>query len=362
METKKRFLINITYFSLILIIVFVALKYLFPIISPFIFAFIISSLLQKPISFVSEKTKISRKMSAIIIIVSIILIISIVLFLIGNTVANNIESFISFIAKKIENLPAILENVKQGILNLSSRLPNIIKTKIEEYTNNFLEIFFSSENGSTNSPMDSVFGFAKKLPSILLGVLIGIISTVFFSIDYQKITSFIVNQLSPKHQNILLAIKKVFFSTILKLLKSYLILMFITFAQLAATFYLMKIFNVYKTDYVILISALIALIDIVPILGTGAILIPWAIYSLITNNIAAGVFLLISFAIITISRNILEPKIIGNQVGASPVVTLIFMYIGLKLFGVIGLFVLPIIFIVIKILSDSGKIRIWKKQ
>ncbi|MBR5273095.1 MAG: sporulation integral membrane protein YtvI [Clostridia bacterium] len=362
MEKRKRFLINIMYFTLILIIGFISLKYLFPIVSPFVFAFIISSLLQKPITFVSAKTKLSRKVSAIILILVILLLISTFLFLIGNTVANNIESFISFVAKKIENLPEIIENVKQGILNLTSGLPAIIQTKIKEYTNNFFNLFLSPEGGITNSPLNSVFDWAKKIPSIFLAVIIGIISTAFFSIDYQKITNFIIRQLSPKHQNTLLAIKKIFFSTILKLIKSYSILMLITFAQIAAMFYLMKIFNVYKTDYIILLSALIAIIDIVPILGTGTILIPWAVYAIVVGNTKMGIFLLVGYLIIAIARNILEPKIIGNQVGASPIVTLLFMYIGLKLFGVVGLIVLPMIVIIIKILSDSGKIRIWKTE
>ena len=159
-----------------------------------------------------------------------------------------------------------------------------------------------------------------------------------------------------------MAIKKVFFSTVLKLLKSYFILMIITFAEIAATLYLLKILGVYRTDYVILLSALIAVIDIVPIIGTGTIFIPWAVYSIIMNNLTMGIILLVSYLIITIVRNILEPKIIGDQVGASPIITLVFMYIGLKLFGIVGLISLPLLVIVIKILSDSGKIRIWKNS
>lgn len=362
LEIKKRFLINIMYFAVILIIGFVALKYLFPLLFPFIFAFIVSAILQKPIAFVSEKTKLSKKLCAIIIIVLILIIISTIIFLIGNTVANNIESFVSLVANKIENLPSIIENLKQGILNLTSNLPTGIRNKITEYMNNFFDIFLSSDNDIMNAPINGVFGVAKKIPSIFLAIIVSIIATVFLSIDYRRIVNFIIRQLSPKNQNTVMAIKKVFFSTALKLLKSYFILMLITFAEVAATLYLLKILGVYRTDYVILISALIAVIDIVPILGTGTIFIPWAIYSIIMDNVTMGVILIVSYLIITIVRNILEPKIIGDQVGASPIITLVFMYIGLKLFGVVGLIALPLLVIVIKILSDSGKIRIWKNN
>ena len=362
MEKRKRFLINIMYFTVILIIGFIALKYIFPLLFPFILAFIISAMLQKPITFVSDKTKLSRKLSAIIIIILILLLISTIIFLIGNTVANNIESFFSLIADKIENLPSIIENFKQSILNITSSFPSGIRNKISEYMDNIFELLLSSDSGIGNSPLSGIFGAAKKIPGIFLAIIVGIIATVFLSIDYRKIVNFVIRQLSPKNQNTVIAIKKVFFSTVLKLLKSYAILMLITFAEVAATFYLMKMLGIYKTEYVILTSALIAIIDIVPIIGIGTIFIPWAIYSIIMDNVAMGIFLIVSYLIITIVRNILEPKIIGNQVGASPVITLIFMYIGLKLFGVIGLIVLPMLVIIIKILSDSGKIRIWKNN
>lgn len=361
LENRKKFLINIMYFAVILIISFIALKYIFPLLFPFIFAFIVAAMLQKPITFVSEKTKLSKNLCAIIIIVLILIIISTIIFLIGNSVANNIESFLSLIADKIKNLPSIIENLKQGILNMTSKLPSGIRNKIIEYINNFLNIFTSSEGGIINAPINGVFIAAKKIPAIFLAIIVSIIATVFFSIDYRRIVNFIIRQLSPKNQNTVMAIKKVFFSTVLKLLKSYLILMLITFAEIASTFYLMKVLGIYRTDYVILLSALISVIDIVPILGTGTIFIPWAIYSIIMDNVAMGVVLIVSYLIITIVRNILEPKIIGDQVGASPIVTLVFMYVGLKLFGIIGLIVLPILVIITKILSDSGKIRIWKK-
>ena len=362
MENRKRFLINIMYFTVILIIGFIALKYFFPLLFPFILAFIISAMLQKPIAFLSEKTKLSKKLSAIIIIVLILLIISIIIFLIGNTVANNIDSFFSRIADKIENLPSIIENFKKSILKLTSNLPSGIRNKISEYMDNIFEILLSSDNGVINTPLNGMFGAAKKIPGVFLAIIVGIIATVFFSIDYRKIVNFIICQLSPKNQNTIIAIKKIFFSTVLKLLKSYIILMLITFAEIAATLYLMKILDIYQSQYIILTSALIAIIDIVPILGTGTIFIPWAIYSIVMNNATMGIILLVSYLVITIVRNILEPKIIGNQVGTSPIITLIFMYIGLKLFGVIGLIVLPMLVIIIKILSDSGKIRIWKNN
>jgi predicted PurR-regulated permease PerM len=111
---------------------------------------------------------------------------------------------------------------------------------------------------------------------------------------------------------------------------------------------------------VFLLALLIALLDILPIVGTGTVLIPWAVISLIVGDYAKGICLLIMYAIITVIRQFIEPKIVGDQVGLHPVATLIAMIVGTKLFGAIGLFGLPISLAIIKDLNDHGKIHVFK--
>lgn len=89
-------------------------------------------------------------------------------------------------------------------------------------------------------------------------------------------------------------------------------------------------------------------------------LIPWAIIDLITGNYSRAIGILVLYAVITIIRNIIEPKIIGDQVGLPPLLTLIAMFLGLQTFGLVGLFAFPIVLIVLKNLNDTGKIKIWK--
>lgn len=97
-----------------------------------------------------------------------------------------------------------------------------------------------------------------------------------------------------------------------------------------------------------------------PILGTGAVLIPWVILSFAFGNTSFAIGMLILYLVITVVRQTLEPRIVGDQIGLHPVVTLICMFIGTSLFGVLGLFLFPITATILKKMNDEGAIHLFK--
>ena len=97
-----------------------------------------------------------------------------------------------------------------------------------------------------------------------------------------------------------------------------------------------------------------------PILGTGAVLIPWSIINLILGNTKLGIGMLILYIVITAVRQTIEPKIVGQQIGLHPIITLVLMYVGAQLIGVLGLLLLPVIATIIKTLNDEGTIHLFK--
>lgn len=123
------------------------------------------------------------------------------------------------------------------------------------------------------------------------------------------------------------------------LIKAHLILMIITFIELSIFLSIMRVRNS------VIIAAFISLIDILPVLGTGTVLYPWGIISMISGNSALGISLIIAQLIMTIIRNIIEPRIIGTHTGLNPILTLASIYIGTKLFGFIGMYVFMLIII-----------------
>ena len=119
-------------------------------------------------------------------------------------------------------------------------------------------------------------------------------------------------------------------------IRSYVMIMMLTFTELSI------LFTLFGIEHAVLKAALIAVFDIMPILGTGGIVIPWAVVSLVLGYTELGIQLLIIYAIVTVIRNYMEPKIVGTQLGLHPIITLVTMFIGLRLFGFWAMFGLPV--------------------
>ena len=117
--------------------------------------------------------------------------------------------------------------------------------------------------------------------------------------------------------------------------------MLITFCELTFAFFIFKI------DPSITLALIISLVDILPIFGVGTIMVPWGVVLMLLGNLSKGVVIIAIYIFVTTVRQIIEPKIISQTIGLPAVITLPLMFIGLKLFGVVGLFVLPMIVTVI---------------
>jgi predicted PurR-regulated permease PerM len=109
-----------------------------------------------------------------------------------------------------------------------------------------------------------------------------------------------------------------------------------------------------------MIAIAIAIFDILPVAGSGGILIPWAIISLVLGYLPRAIGLLVIYAVITVIRQYIEPKIVGSSLGVNPIVTLAGLYFGLKLFGVLGMFIVPIGLMTLKAFNDAGRIHLYK--
>lgn len=187
-------------------------------------------------------------------------------------------------------------------------------------------------------------------------VIVTFVFSVFFSSSYPNISKFIKKIFSPKKTMILSNIKKSVFTILGKYLKSYTLLMLITFSELYISFIIFKI----KPSFTL--ALLISAIDILPVFGVGTVMIPWGIILFICGNYTMAAVILSIYGVITVIRQIVEPKIIGKSIGLSPVITLPIMFAGLNLFGLIGLFAGPMIATVIYDLHRKGLISLWRRH
>ena len=195
-------------------------------------------------------------------------------------------------------------------------------------------------------------GIASSLPSILFTMTFTVLSTIFFLQDYAGITGFIVRSLPGRWLRPMVESKRYLLGAVQKVLFAYLCIMFITFGEITLGLWLLRV------PYFAAIAFAIALLDILPFIGSGLFLIPWGAYHLlISRQTALGAGLLLLYAVVTVVRMWLEPRIVGGRIGLHPLATLTAMYAGLKIFGFWGLLLAPLGTTLLLHLRQGGYLR-----
>lgn len=356
-ERKRKFIINFMYFGVILLLVWVILKWVLPLVMPFVIAFVIAWLLQRPIRFLSQRLRIHKKVFAILTVLIFYCTIGLLLSLLI------IKSF-SAVKNLILELPALYQthvdplmgnlyhSLERSFIRLDPALMDALDDMIQQLAASLGEIV----SGLSVTLAGAISGVASFLPGLLIGLLLMVISTFFITMDYDRLTGFIIRQLNSRAKELFWQVKNYTLGTLFVCIRSYALIMMITFVELSLGLSILRIENA------ILIAVVIAIFDILPVLGTGGIMIPWAVITLLQGNYPLALGLAVLYVIITIIRNIIEPKIVGSNIGLHPVVTLISMFIGVQLLGVIGLFGFPILLSLLKNLNDNGTIHLFKTE
>ena len=352
LEKQKAFIIHVIFIIMILGLGYIGIKYVVPLLMPFVIGMIIAVCFRRLIDLVQSKTKIRRSIISIVILLIFYIALGYLIFIIGFKIVN-------FIGDLVSNIPTLYENTIRPAIetlanNISKQFPDV-KVYIDDFMNDFNPKVFSYISKASSSILAELANLAGMVPTLLIKLIFTIVSSFFFTIDYYRITRFITFQFKGERRDVLLKIKDNVIGTIGKFIRAYSAIISITFVELSLGFWIIGIPNP------IFFGLLIAVVDIMPILGTGAIILPWAIISFIIGNTKVGIGMLILYVVITAVRQTLEPRIVGQQIGLHPIVTLILMYVGAQLMGVLGLFSLPIIATLLLKLNEEGTIRLFKK-
>lgn len=355
-EKKRDFLIRFAYAVVIIFLVYFFFKYIIKWIMPFFIAFIIAALLYPLIKFFSRKLKIKKNTKPVAAVITTLffctvgVLVGFIIYRLIVAIGGFIASLPDFVKNTImPNLMTAYEKVRALLANLNIELDAGSKT------------FFDSIQGGVRSLVSGIlpsFSVITSIPGMLITILIMIISTFFISMDFKRITLFCLSQLPKKAADFVLMIKDYTVKILFKYIRSYALILLITFGELMIGFGIMHFIT--GLQNIFLLALLIAVFDILPIVGTGTILIPWAIIELIIGNYATAICLLVIYTVITVIRQFIEPKIVGQQVGLHPVATLLAMILGSRLFGGLGLLGVPIALAIIKDLNDHGKIHVFK--
>lgn len=373
-KTGKRFsfLVNLVYAAVFIALFYLFVRWALPLVAPFLIAFVLAALLQKPVNALHRKAKLPRGITGTVLVLLIVGAAGTLIGLAGARAVDPVQSFISFLASKLESIPSLITSVQNELLSFAANLPDALAGAVTDAISGFsadrlldsIGEALTTDNlfNALKTPLSGAWSTVRQLPSFLVAVLITIISACFLTKDYGVVRDFIMRQVSERSRQKISRAKKLVAFSIGKIVKSYLLIILITTCELSIGLFALKLLGFYNSGYIIGISVIIALIDIVPVLGTGTVLIPWAVISLITDNTGMGIGLIVVYAIISVIRQIIEPKLVAGQFDLPAIVTIASMYIGTKIFGAIGLFLLPLTVIVIKLLADEGIISFLKTE
>ena len=371
-RNRKQFLTNAAYWAVLLAVAYCIFKYLINLVMPFFLALIFAAIARALARFITAKTmkiRIARgkknnkpyrvKMNKkFITMLSVVIVFLVIIGIFTVIIVRIVNGGISV----VEAVPGVYtESIQPGLENLAgkvSSLPEIIDDSFVD----MLRDSFTNIIGAIGSKITDVSAklvvkissIASKVPSLLLNTIICLIATVFIAMDYEGIEGFFKRNLPEHTLKVAVDFKDSLVDTVWQFLRSYFVIFVITAAEITLGFLIVRQKNA------LLLGMIIAVFDAFPIVGSGMILLPFSVITMLSGRVGKGIGLLIVYLVVVIVRQIIEPKIVGRHVGLSPILTLITMYIGTELFGGIGLFGLPILTAIIIEMNNNGTIHLFK--
>ena len=335
-----RVLKNIGYVVLLIIGLYIALK-LSIFYMPFLVAFIISLIIEPLIKCIMKKTGLTRRTSSIIIFILVSVIILGILAWIIVTLFSESSSLLQGLNDYVDKASTQIQGFIEQFHFDKIKLSDEILTIVQESSGDFLQTISNWLRNALNGLINVV----TKIPEIAICVGITILALYFICVDKIYILDQIEYHLPKTWVKKLSTHLKDLIQTLGGYLKAEVTLILVSFVISLVGLYILS-FLKFNIQYPLLMA--FGFVDALPILGSGTVMIPWAVISGLNGDLSLGIAIVTLFIIMSVVRQFLEPKLVSKNIGVHPIFTLIAMYTGFKITGVIGLLLGPIALIIIK--------------
>ena len=327
-------------FLFFIVLGYVCLRYLLYVLLPIVLALVIGAGIYRLSKGLSRLTGVPRRLCAFFITSIIFILVGAVVFFVCRHLTIELARIISVVSR----------NHGDNVLEPLKRLP-AVGALMEMYFTEDAKLRLTDLLVGLIDAVRPVLGkILKGSPTVLLSVAVTVISTYYVSMDTECLTE-LARSLAPRayREDLEMLKDSVLFCTV-GYLRSYTWLFLLTFFETLLALLLLK------PSYACIGAICVAAVDILPIFGAGFILIPWGILSIVMGDVLSGVGLIVAYIIITVVRQIVEPKIVGESLGVHPFLVLVGTFVGARAFGILGMLFAPavisIAFHVIKKESD----------
>ncbi len=316
---------------------------------PFIIGWVIALMASPVVRWLERRLKIVRKIGSAITIVIVLALMGLLIYLIGVGLFRVFSDFFHSFPKYYESLGTEFQKVQASIEDIIEHLPAGVASVYDSVINSLDQYTESLINLVSEPTMSFAGNVAKSIPSILISGVMAILASYFFIADREIVISYVKKIMPISIQSRMTMVNSHFKHAVGGYFLAQLKIMGVIFAVLWISFMLLGV------RYHFLVALLIAVLDFFPVLGTGTIMIPWALFQVLSGDYRMALVLAIIYVGTQALRNFIQPKLVADSIGMNPIVTLLLIYIGYKVDGVIGMIIaIPIGMIVINLVEAGA--------
>ncbi len=321
-------------------LVWLFLRYLLPIALPFLLAALLALAAEPLVQLLHGRLKLSRPLATGIGVTVTLAITALTVTVLGALLVRQLQSLVGVMPDLEGSAQNALESLQSWLLDLAQRTPTGIRPMVEHTVADLFNDGNAFLDQLTGKLLELASGFVTRLPDSALGIGTWLLASFMISAKLPSIRAYLSRKTprdwNEKYLPSLQRMKK----SVLGWLTAQLKLMGITFVVLMLGFWLLKV------SHGPIWAILIALVDALPVLGTGTVLVPWSIVCFLQHNTMQALGLLGLYAVVMLLRSALEPKLVGKQLGLDPLVTLGAMYAGYRLWGIPGMLFAPLLAVI----------------
>lgn len=329
---------------------------LLSLLSPFVLALIFAWVLNPAVRWLQRKTNLSRKLISLVLVVLVFAVIGGILFGLGWMAVDQVRSL-------FDNRESLLDELLNGVLTLVNSvqrwlggLNGVVPDEVLTTSEDLIATLLGWVQGLDLS--GRLAGLAGQAPSMAAGVsgfavalVVFMMASYFITGDYPRLRFALTDRVPPATREFCGTVKNIFMSAFGGYLKSQLILSLGVFVILSAGFLLMG------QPYGLLLAFGLAVLDFIPIIGAGTVMVPWAVLDMVLARYGEAAALMAIWGVIVLFRRFAEPKILGDQTGLSPILSLLGIYLGMRAGGVLGMVIGPLLLLVFVNLAKLGIFR-----
>ena len=334
--------------------VWLSVRFLLPWGAPFLLAFALAALLEIPVRALVRRGWRRRPASALLSLGAL----SAVLLALGRLSARGLAALTEFARQSpalVRELAGEFDRLERQAMAYIDSAPPELAELLHTAMNGLAESLYRVPALVSQSALDAVSRLAQHSPDLLLFAVTFGIGTYFVSASFPRLLAFLRAQIPEEQRRRLEGLSRELRGSFSGFLRAQGILMAMTFFELLLAFLLLRV------KEPVGLAALTALVDALPVFGTGTVLLPWALYCLLLGQRSRALGLVLAWALVNLVRSCTQAKLLGDQIGLDPLASLMGIYVGWKLGGVWGMLLCPLVLVALQQCNDKGILQLWKE-